>query len=64
MLTILTSLIFRAGIVIAFEMLALVQLTYFSLSFLDYMNPIFSALLPLRWVTGILNFRSMEDYLE
>lgn len=57
LLTVVTSLIFRAGKVITFEMLTVVQLTYFSLAFLDQMNPVFSGLLPLRFLAGIVNFK-------
>lgn len=39
------------------------QITYFSLAFLNQMNPTFSALLPLRYLAGILNFKNIEDYL-
>jgi hypothetical protein len=39
------------------------QLTYFSLSFLDSINPVFSGLLPLRYLAGILNFKNVDDYL-
>lgn len=42
----------------------MLQLTYFSLSFLDSINPVFSGLLPLRYLAGILNFKGVEDYLE
>jgi hypothetical protein len=64
LLTILTSLVFRAGKVITFEMITMLQLTYFSLSFLDSINPVFSGLLPLRHLAGILNFKDVDDYLE
>ena len=64
MLTILTSLVFRAGKIITFEMITILQLTYFSLSFLDSFNPVFSGLLPLRYLAGILNFKNVDDYLE
>ena len=42
----------------------MLQLTYFSLSFLDSINPVFSGLLPLRYLAGILNFKDVDDYLE
>lgn len=45
-------------------MITLMQLTYFSLSFLDSINPVFSGLLPLRYLAGLLNFKGVEDYLE
>ena len=45
-------------------MITLLQLTYFSLSFLESINPTFSGLLPLRFLAGILNFKDVEDYLE
>ena len=57
LLTVLTSLIFRAGKVITFEMLTVIQMTYFSLAFLEQMNPVFSGLLPLRYLAGIVNFK-------
>jgi hypothetical protein len=63
LITVLTSLVFRVGKVITIEMVVLTQLSYFSLAFLDYMNPIFTGLLPLRWIVGILNFRGVEEYL-
>jgi hypothetical protein len=44
-------------------MLIVVQLTYFSLAFLDSINPVFAGLLPLRYTAGILNFTDIEDYL-
>jgi len=44
-------------------MLTVVQLTYFSLAFLDSINPVFAGLLPLRYIAGILNLRNIEDYL-
>jgi hypothetical protein len=62
-LTILTSLVSRAGKIITFEMVTIMQLTYFSLSFLDSINPVFSGLLPLRYLAGILNFKGVDDYL-
>lgn len=64
LLTIATSLVFRVGKIITFEMITLMQLTYFSLSFLDSINPVFSGLLPLRYLAGLLNFKGVEDYLE
>jgi len=63
LLTVFTSLIFRAGKVITFEMVTVIQLTYFSLAFLDQMNPVFSGLLPLRYLAGIVNFKNPEEYL-
>jgi hypothetical protein len=45
-------------------MVTMLQLTYFSLSFLDSINPVFSGLLPLRYLAGILNFKGVDDYLE
>jgi len=57
--TILTSLLFRTGNVITFEMITIAQISYFSLAFLDSLNPIFSGLLPLRYLTGILNFKNV-----
>lgn len=45
-------------------MITILQLTYFSLSFLDSFNPVFSGLLPLRYLAGILNFKNVDDYLE
>jgi hypothetical protein len=61
--TVLTSLVFRKGKVITFEMLTIIQICYFSLSFLDSMNPVFAGMLPLRYLTGILNFEFVENYL-
>ena len=63
LLTLFTSLVFRAGKNITFEMITIMQLTYFSLSFLDSINPVFSGLLPLRYLAGILNFKNVDDYL-
>ena len=63
LLTLFTSLVFRAGKIITFEMITIMQLTYFSLSFLDSINPVFSGLLPLRYLAGILNFKYVDDYL-
>ncbi len=63
LLTLLTSLLFRAGKNITFEMITIMQLTYFSLSFLDSINPVFSGLLPLRYLAGMLNFKNVDDYL-
>ena len=60
----LTSLVFRAGKVMVFEMIAVMQITYFSIASLDSFNPIFSGLLPLRFLAGILNFQDIEGYLE
>ena len=60
---VLTSLAFRAGKVIVFEMIAIMQLNYFALAFLDSMNPVFSGLLPLRFLAGILTFQNVEQYL-
>lgn len=45
-------------------MVIILQLTYFSLSFLDSINPVFSGLLPLRYIAGILNFKDVDDYME
>jgi hypothetical protein len=45
-------------------MITILQLTYFSLSFLDSINPVFSGLLPLRYLAGILNFKNVDDYLD
>lgn len=45
-------------------MITILQLTYFSLSFLDSINPVFSGLLPLRYLAGILNFKDVDDYLD
>lgn len=61
---ILASVIFRKGFVIAFEMVAVIQITYFSLASLDSLNPVFSGLLPLRYLAGILTFDGVEEYLE
>ena len=40
------------------------QITYFSIASLDSINPVFSGLLPLRFLAGILTFRGPEEYLE
>lgn len=63
-LIVISSLAFRTGKVIAFQMLTIIQISYFSMSFLDQMNPAFSALLPLRYLAGILNFNNVQDYLD
>jgi hypothetical protein len=63
-LAILGSLLARAGKVVVFEMVAVLQITYFSLASLDSINPVFSGLLPLRYLAGILNFQNIEEYLE
>ena len=59
MLALLASLIFRTGKVIVFEMIAVMQLSYFSIASLDSINPTFSGLLPLRYLAGILNFKNI-----
>ena len=61
---VLVSLVFRVGKVITFEMVTVMQITYFSIASLDSINPVFSGLLPLRFLVGILNFRGIEEYLE
>ena len=61
---VLASLIMRVGKVVVFEMVAVMQITYFSIASLDSFNPVFSGLLPLRFLVGILNFRGIEEYLE
>jgi hypothetical protein len=61
---VLTSLLARKGTLITFEMITIMQINYFSLAFLDSMNPVFSGLLPLRHLAGILNFKNVEEYLE
>jgi len=63
-LAVVASLIFRVGKVITFEMITVMQITYFSIASLDSINPVFSGLLPLRFLVGILNFRGIEEYLE
>ena len=45
-------------------MITVMQITYFSIASLDSINPVFSGLLPLRFLVGILNFRGIEEYLE
>lgn len=64
LVAILTSLVFRTGSVITFEMITVMQITYFSLASLDSINPVFSGLLPLRYLAGILTFQDVEAYLE
>ena len=64
MVCLLTSFIFRTGKVIVLEMISLMQLTFFSLGFLDSMSPIYSGMLPLRYLAGILTFQDVESYLE
>ena len=61
---VLASLVLRAGKVVVFEMITVMQITYFSIASLDSFNPVFSGLLPLRFLVGILNFRGIEEYLE
>lgn len=60
----LASLVFRKGFIIALEMIVVMQITYFSLASLDSINPVFSGLLPLRYLAGILTFDGVEEYLE
>jgi hypothetical protein len=55
----LTSLAFRTAKVIALEMITIMQITYFSLAFLDSMSPVFSGMLPLRYLAGILTFQDV-----
>lgn len=57
---ILGSLVFRAGKIIVFEMVAVMQICYFSIASLDSFNPVFSGLLPLRYLAGILTFKDIE----
>jgi hypothetical protein len=45
-------------------MIAVFQICYFSLASLDSFNPVFSGLLPLRYLAGILTFKDIEEYLE
>ena len=63
-LAVIGSLIFRVGKIITFEMITVMQITFFSIASLDSINPVFSGLLPLRFLVGILNFRGIEEYLE
>ena len=58
-LALLASILFRTGRVIALEMISLMQITYFSLTFIDSMNPAFSGLLPLRYLAGILTLQDI-----
>ena len=58
------SLVFRVGKVLTVEMLMVLQFTYFSLAFLDAMNPVFSGPLPLRYVTTILPVHHIEAFLD
>ena len=62
-LAVLTSLAFRSGTVIVIEMITVMQVSYFSIASLDSFNPVFSGLLPLRFLAGIMNFKDIEDYL-
>lgn len=64
LLLLFISIVARVGKVIAVEMMLIFQLTYFSLSFLSWMNPIYAGLLPLRYVAGIVNFKTVDTYLE
>ena len=59
MLGVLTSLVFRTAKVIAFEIITIMQITYFSLAFLDSMNPAYSGMLPMRYLAGILTFQDV-----
>jgi hypothetical protein len=59
MLGVLTSLVFKTAKVIAFEMITIMQITYFSLAFLDSMNPVYSGMLPMRYLAGILTFQDV-----
>jgi len=63
-LAILASIVFRAGKIIVFEMVTVFQICYFSIASLDSINPVFTGLLPLRYLAGILNFQDIEEYLE
>lgn len=56
---VLVSFVFRAGTVITFEMITVMQITYFSIASLDSINPVFSGLLPLRYLAGILTFQNV-----
>ena len=58
-LGLLTSFAFRTAKVIAFEMITIMQITYFSLAFLDSMSPVFSGMLPLRYIAGVLTFQDV-----
>jgi hypothetical protein len=53
------AILFRSGTLIVVELITIMQLTYFSLTFLDSMNPVFSGLLPFRYIAGILTFRDI-----
>ena len=57
---VIASLVTRVGKIITFEMITIMQITYFSIASLDSMNPVFSGLLPLRYLVGILTFRGPE----
>jgi hypothetical protein len=59
MFGVLTSLVFKTAKVIAFEMITIMQITYFSLAFLDSMNPVYSGMLPMRYLAGILTFQDV-----
>jgi hypothetical protein len=61
---VLASVAFGKGFTVAVEMIVVMQITYFSLASLDSINPVFSGLLPLRYLAGILTFNGVEDYLE
>ena len=56
-------LLFRTGLFISVEMINMIQITFFSLATLSYMNPVFAGLLPLRALAGLFNFDSITDHL-
>ena len=58
-LALLTAVVFRSSMVMAVEMISVMQITYFSVGFLDSMNPIYSGMLALRYLTGILTFNDV-----
>ena len=58
-LALLLSFIFRAGRIIVLEMIFVIQITYFSLPFIDSMNVAFSGMLSLRYLAGVLTFQDI-----
>jgi hypothetical protein len=53
------AILFRTGTLIVIELITIMQITYFSLTFLDSMNPVFSGLLPFRFLAGLLTFKNI-----
>ena len=53
------AILFRTGTLIVIELITIMQITYFSLTFLDSMNPVYSGLLPFRYLAGLLTFKNI-----